>query len=184
MNRSTFRKLSLTWSAFAFLLGIPSFPALAQEDHDTGPRALYVEDLATLESKFLDLADAMSSEQYSWRPMEGVRSVSEVFMLIVAENYVVPSAWGAESPEGMTVDPSLFDSLPEVTGYAIRSSYITQSLIYQHQTAKKRGRVGMRRFCLAKHLQHVTHGFIPLSLLLTSQHLIVGLNQTEAPAIP
>jgi hypothetical protein len=44
--------------------------------------------------------------------MDGVRTVSEVFMLIVAENYVVPSAWGATPPDGITPGCGLFTELP------------------------------------------------------------------------
>ena len=52
---------------------------------------------------------------YGWRPMEGVRSVSEVFMLIVAENYVVPAAWGAAPSEDLSVGPALFGEFAEIT---------------------------------------------------------------------
>ena len=45
-----------------------------------------------METKFTELAGAMDADMYDWRPMDGVRTVSEVFMLIVAENYFVPSA--------------------------------------------------------------------------------------------
>ena len=75
MSRLTDHLTSLTWSVITTcLVALPSLPAMAQEDHSRDSRALYVQDIETLESKFLDLAEAMSSEQYSWRPMEGVRS--------------------------------------------------------------------------------------------------------------
>jgi uncharacterized damage-inducible protein DinB len=38
-------------------------------------------------SKLVQLAEAESQEQYSWRPMEGVRSVSEVYMHVALGNY-------------------------------------------------------------------------------------------------
>lgn len=38
-------------------------------------------------SKLVRLAEAESQEQYSWRPMEGVRSVSEVYMHVAMGNY-------------------------------------------------------------------------------------------------
>ncbi len=78
-----------------------------------------VVDVYRMASKFKDLAEAMDSDLYGWRPMEGVRSVSEVFMLIVAENYALPVAWGAAPPEGRTVsasdDAALYGELAEVT---------------------------------------------------------------------
>lgn len=115
MNRTTTRNCTRALTA----LGLVTFynVPLAAQDHGQGasPVAHYIEDFETLESKFLDLADAMSSEQYTWRPMEGVRSVSEVFMLIAAENYMIPAYWNAEPPQGMTVDPSLRGTLRQVT---------------------------------------------------------------------
>ena len=71
-------------------------------------RLASIVDVYRLASKFKDLAEAMDSDLYGWRPMEGVRSVSEVFMLIVDGNYALPVAWGTASPEGR-------DELAEVT---------------------------------------------------------------------
>ena len=59
-----------------------------------------LDDLEAMQSKFTELAGAMESDQYSWCPMEGVRSVSEVYMLIATENYFLPSIWGDEAAEG------------------------------------------------------------------------------------
>lgn len=118
--------------ACAIAAVLQSTPVHAQMHHmdENHLRAQYLADIETLESKFTDLAEAMSEEQYAWRPMDGVRSVSEVFMLIVAENYVVPSAWGATAPEGMTVDNSLFGSLANVTVKAEVLGALRQSFAY------------------------------------------------------
>ncbi len=125
------RKIAFTGLTVAASALVPLHSAVAQDQAGgVSVTEQYVADLETLESKFLDLADAMSAEQYSWRPMEGVRSVSEVFMLIVAENYVVPSAWDAVPPEGMEVGPQLFESLPEVTDKAEVLDYLRKSFVY------------------------------------------------------
>ncbi len=110
--RTVLTSAALTASTLALLA--TATPALAQGSA-SDLRAQYVADLETLESKFNDLAGAMEADMYGWRPMEGVRSVSEVFMLIVAENYVVPAAWGAEPPAGMSVSPAMFGELAEIT---------------------------------------------------------------------
>ena len=73
--------------------------------------AQYAADCETMETKFTELAGAMDAAMYDWRPMDGVRTVSEVFMLIVAENYSVPAAWGAAPPDGITPDFALFGEL-------------------------------------------------------------------------
>ena len=98
-------------AATVLAISLTAAPALAQGSA-SDLRAQYLADLETLESKFNDLAGAMDADLYGWRPMEGVRSVSEVFMLIVAENYVVPAAWGAEPPEGMAVSSASSPRLP------------------------------------------------------------------------
>lgn len=81
-------------------------------------KAAYVEDFGQMREKFTSLAGAMESEMYDWRPMEGVRSVSEVYMLIAAEAYFMPSFWDADPPEGIEVSNALFGELAVVTDKA------------------------------------------------------------------
>ena len=82
--------------ALSSMLTVPT-TAMAQ---DLDVKGLVTADLEAMQTKFVDLAGAMQSDQYGWRPMEGVRSVSEVYMLIAAENYYIPSIWDAEAAEG------------------------------------------------------------------------------------
>ncbi len=57
--------------------------------------ASFLADLEVMREKFLGLADAFPEDTYTWRPMEGVRSVSEVLMLIASEGYgFAPTALG------------------------------------------------------------------------------------------
>ena len=59
-------------------------------------RTQFVEDLDSLQSKFLALANAFPADKYAWRPGAGVRSVGEVFMHVASEYYVfAPMAFGA-----------------------------------------------------------------------------------------
>lgn len=60
--------------------------------------------LDDVEKKAVSLAEAMPMEKYGWRPAEGVRSVSEVFVHIAVSNYMIPSLVGAKVPEGITRD--------------------------------------------------------------------------------
>jgi uncharacterized damage-inducible protein DinB len=46
-------------------------------------------DIVEVEEKVVGLANAMSLEQYGWRPGEGVRSVSEVFQHVAADNFLL-----------------------------------------------------------------------------------------------
>jgi len=65
-----------------------------------------VETLDALEGKIMALAEAENDEQYRWRPMEGVRSVGEVFLHIAADNYFMPVLVGTAAPAetGITMD--------------------------------------------------------------------------------
>jgi hypothetical protein len=63
-------------------------------------RASFVADLDTLRGKFVGLAEAFPQDKYSWRPMEGVRSVSEVLMLAAFEGYsFIPNSFGAKAAD-------------------------------------------------------------------------------------
>ena len=60
--------------------------------------------------KFVDLAEAMPEELYGWRPMEGVRSVGDVFIHVAADNWYGPALMDIAAPpetgvtnEGTTV---------------------------------------------------------------------------------
>ena len=97
--------------ALAFVTLVAAGPTMAQCSA-SGMRAAYLADFETMQTKFKELAGAMDADSYGWRPMDDVRTVSEVFMLIVAENYVVPSAWGATPPDGITPGFGLFTELP------------------------------------------------------------------------
>ena len=50
------------------------------------------------------LADAFGAEQYGWRPAEGIRSVSEVFIHVASANYFFASQFGVPMPEGFGMD--------------------------------------------------------------------------------
>lgn len=83
-------------------------PAGAPADAPTsGYRAEFLTDFAGLESKYVRLAEQMPAEKYTWRPGEGVRSVSEVFLHMAQANYGLARRLGATLPEGF--QPQGFD---------------------------------------------------------------------------
>jgi hypothetical protein len=60
-------------------------------------KASMVGDLETLRGKFVGLAEAFPQDKYTWRPMDGVRSVAEVLMLAAFEGYAfIPSSFGGK----------------------------------------------------------------------------------------
>jgi hypothetical protein len=79
-------------------------PAAAQQAAaPTAPTTLQgalANDVGTLSDKFTGLAKAMTGK-YDWRPGQGVRSVGEVFNLIVGENKMLTGILtGAPNPGG------------------------------------------------------------------------------------
>jgi hypothetical protein len=61
-------------------------------------RAELLEDLASVEQKYVGLAEALPQDAYTWRPADGVRSVSEVFMHVAGANYLFPQFFGTPAP--------------------------------------------------------------------------------------
>ena len=65
-----------------------------------GIRGQLLNDLNTVEEKLVGLAEAIPADKYTWRPQQGVRSVSEVFLHVANANYGLPTVWGAQPPAG------------------------------------------------------------------------------------
>ena len=61
-------------------------------------RDMFLSQLKDVESKVVGLAETMPEEKYTWRPGEGVRSISEVYMHIAGANYLFPSFIGVKPP--------------------------------------------------------------------------------------
>jgi uncharacterized damage-inducible protein DinB len=76
------KKIQYAMCALAVALMMPLAPAQAQS---AGIQAAYAKDIGTLSDKFTGLARVMSGK-YDWKPGQGVRSVADVFNLIVKEN--------------------------------------------------------------------------------------------------
>jgi hypothetical protein len=82
------------------MLAAPA-PALAQDvmtkESVATLKAAFLADLSTMQEKYLGLANAFPQDKYTWRPMEGVRSVSEVLMLAAFEGYAfIPTSFGGK----------------------------------------------------------------------------------------
>ena len=82
-------------------LSVLSTPARAQDviskESAAELKASFLADVETLRGKFVGLAEAFPQDKYSWRPMEGVRSVSEVLMLAATEGYgFIPNGFGGK----------------------------------------------------------------------------------------
>jgi uncharacterized damage-inducible protein DinB len=67
-------------------------------------------DVAEVQEKLLGLANAMSAEQYDWRPGEGVRSVGEVFQHVTADNFLLTAPF-MELPAWAAMDPTDYSTV-------------------------------------------------------------------------
>jgi uncharacterized damage-inducible protein DinB len=63
-------------------------------------KAQSIFDLQDLQKKFTSLADAIPAEKYTWRPSDGVRSFSELFLHVSSANYGIPGMMGVPMPAG------------------------------------------------------------------------------------
>jgi DinB family protein len=89
--------------AAATLAAAPA-PSFAQDvltkESAAAVKTSFTADLDNLHNKFLALAQAFPQDKYTWRPMEGVRSVSEVLMLAAMEGYsFIPSGFGGKAAD-------------------------------------------------------------------------------------
>lgn len=85
------RTASILFACLAiFAASLLSIPAVAQEpENETSAfKTALSQDLDNLSQKYVGLAQAMEGK-YDWRPGEGVRSVGDVFNLIVMENGMI-----------------------------------------------------------------------------------------------
>jgi len=92
------RKLVLT-CAFLFLAGHAGAQAAPAA---TGFRAEFFRLFDDANTKLVRLAEAMPADKFTWRPMEGVRSVSEVYTHLSLLNYSMANLLGTPMPEGIS----------------------------------------------------------------------------------
>jgi uncharacterized damage-inducible protein DinB len=64
-------------------------------------RSEFLTNFDDVTKKIISLAEAIPEEKYTWRPAQGVRSVSEVFMHITGANLMIPTMLGVKMPAGL-----------------------------------------------------------------------------------
>jgi uncharacterized damage-inducible protein DinB len=102
-----------------FALAIALMVPLAQAQ-PARMQAAFGEDAGTLSGKFTALARVMSGK-YDWKPSPGVRSVGDVFNLIVKENHLLAGVLSGTSNTGAKPAP-ITD--PEKLQEALKASYL------------------------------------------------------------
>jgi hypothetical protein len=120
------------------ILALTAFPAPVHAGQDTmtkesaaALKMAFIADIEAMGVKFTGLAGAFPADKYSWRPMDGVRSVSEVLMLIATEGYgFAPTSLGGKA----ALSREDMGKLATTTDKAEVIAHLTKALAYAKQT--------------------------------------------------
>lgn len=85
--------------------------SLAAQSPASGYRAEFLSQWKSVGDKYVQLAEAMPWDKYSWRPGTGVRSVCEVYLHIAGDNYYMAREMGAKVPAG--IDLKTIETCPD-----------------------------------------------------------------------
>jgi uncharacterized damage-inducible protein DinB len=112
------KKILTQFGVCALTLAAALTTTMAQAQ-PAGTQAAFAKDAGTLSDKFTGLARVMAGK-YDWKPGQGVRSVSDVFNLIVTENGVLAGVLSGTTSAGGRPAP-ITD--PEKLQEALKASY-------------------------------------------------------------
>ena len=92
-------------SLLFFFLFVQNVSAQSSMDSNIDPFFKdLIGNLSYTEGEIESLEQAVPQEKFTWRPMDSVRSVSEVYLHIAGSNYFLLSFVGGKKPEGMSED--------------------------------------------------------------------------------
>ncbi|MEO8502706.1 MAG: DinB family protein [Acidobacteriota bacterium] len=106
----------------AAALLVTAFPALAADAPLPGLRGDLQRNIDDASGKLMELAAAVPADKYGWRPAEGVRSMSEVFMHVASANYYLATFVGEQWPAGVPQDLEKVTDKAKVTE-ALKASF-------------------------------------------------------------
>lgn len=114
-------------------------PCAAQER--AGLMGDLLRDVQQVQQKLTGLAQAIPVEKHGWRPAEGVRSVSEVFLHVAADNYLLPVAVGVQPDPATGINPADFATLTtyERRQMPVDSLVATMNRSFEHLTRAMAG---------------------------------------------
>ncbi|MGA8264988.1 MAG: DinB family protein [Ignavibacteriaceae bacterium] len=88
---------------------------------------LVADDIMMTGKKVMSLAEAMPAKDYNWRPMDGVRSVSEVYVHVAATNYMLLAAIGMKMPDNLKPNSENEDLEKTMTDKKEVTNFLKQS---------------------------------------------------------
>ncbi len=98
------KRMILAFLVFAAATTVITPALRAADARPSGYRGEYLWQLDDIEKKIEGLAAAVPEAKYTWRPAEGVRSISEVYMHIAGSNYLLLGFAGVPKPAGLSPD--------------------------------------------------------------------------------
>ena len=113
------QKILTQYGVFAFAIALMA-PLAQAQPQPVRMQAAFGEDAGTLSDKFTGLARVMSGK-YDWKPSPAVRSVGDVFNLIVRENHLLAGVLSGTPNTGAKPAP-ITD--PEKLQEALKASYV------------------------------------------------------------
>src|SRR5215510_11702384 len=113
------KKILIQYAVCALAVALMA-PLARAQSQPGGLQAAFAKDAGTLSDKFAGLARVMAGK-YDWRPGQGVRSVADVFNLIVKENGLLAGVLSGTPNTGAPPAP-ITD--PEKMQEALNASYV------------------------------------------------------------
>jgi uncharacterized damage-inducible protein DinB len=145
------KKALLVGLALVLLVSVAATPGLAQSgdsamtadktppSYDLKPQALL--DLDQLHQKFVALAKEIPADKYTWRPGDGVRSVSELFLHVSSTSYALAPYFGTDKASG--VDPKTLEKSTTEKDQVIQQ--LNRSFDYVHAALEKRSNDDLKK---------------------------------------
>ncbi len=93
-----------TLFAIAALLAVCFATAPLAAEEMSGYRADFLNDFDRTSEKLMDLAKAMPRDDFSWRPTDEVRTVSEIYMHVTSTNFYLARDLGIPLPADLPED--------------------------------------------------------------------------------
>lgn len=122
------------WVLTLFIASFACNPLLYAEKPEeiSGFHADVIWQIDAAAEKLISLAEAMPQEKYTWRPGEGVRSVSEVYTHIVSGVYFILKYTGIDPPADLNRE-----SLKDMTDKEKVIAALKQSMEFARQGVRK-----------------------------------------------
>jgi uncharacterized damage-inducible protein DinB len=106
MSKTSLRYISFLplLAGIAFVLSLQSGLALSNDGAKSGFITDLLGQLDRVEGQIVSLEGAVPQDKFTYRPADGVRSISEVYLHIAGSNYFLMSFTGAKPPANSRID--------------------------------------------------------------------------------